>query len=70
VSGYLPVSRDESLGQLASYDFGRLIVVEMHGDYEDGTNAFEVYRDRALRELAKLRVRDVPTYLYGIARSR
>jgi len=58
-----------TLDRLADHDFGQLMVVEPHETYEDGTNAFEVYRERALRELDDLQAADVPAYLYGIRNS-
>lgn len=64
----------ETLPRLADHEFGMLRVIGPHlgDDYESATNAFTVYKDRAveeLRDVAARGVTDVPKYLYNIRNS-
>jgi hypothetical protein len=61
-----------TLVDLPATEFGELVVVGDDLDAESAPNAFEVYRTRALEELARLAadgIGNVPEYLYGIRNS-
>ncbi len=60
------------LRQLASSEFGDLRVIGIDGNYGTAPNVFDVYKKRALRELASLESEgeaDLPSYLYRIRNS-
>lgn len=61
----------EALSRLATTDFGVLKVIGIDGRYDTAPNAFEVYKQHALDEIAALAEdgQTAPTYLYGIRNS-
>jgi hypothetical protein len=61
-----------NLERIATRDFGELRIIGLDMKYATALNAFEVYRQRALQELAALKaegISDVPWYLYDIRNS-
>jgi hypothetical protein len=60
-----------TIKRLDTYAFGELRVVGPDDSYENATNAFEIYRKRALDEVMSLSDADVdvPNRLYGIRNS-
>jgi hypothetical protein len=45
----------QSINQLSTFDFGILRIIGTDDSYENATNAFEVYRKRALDEMENLK---------------
>ena len=60
-----------ALASLAATDFGVLKVVGIEGSYDTAPNAFDVYKQRALDEMAALNDtgQAIPNYLYRIRNS-
>ncbi len=60
-----------ALASLAATDFGVLKVVGIEGSYDTAPNAFDVYKQRALDEIAALNDtgQAIPNYLYRIRNS-
>jgi hypothetical protein len=61
----------QALSQLAATDFGVLKIIGIDGRYDTAPNAFDVYKQHALQEMAALAAdgQDAPPYLYGIRNS-
>ena len=61
----------QALPRLATTDFGVLKVIGLDGRYDTAPNAFDVYQQRALQEMAAVAAdgQDAPAYLYRIRNS-